>query len=170
MSNDDSTVAPSRTLISTVLMIVSFAVVVVASLALVYQLHNPPGDPGGHILARLRLVSDAVPKTSAVLMAFYDEPKPDSLDGIAGTQCLDDVTVQINFRWDRSGKGLIDYASTQLTKLGWSAPSVSPSNGSPLAHWRSQRRGWSVSLENDGPFGWELVAQAPPLGGGRHCG
>jgi hypothetical protein len=47
---------------------------------------------------------------------------------------------------------------------------VSVSNNSPVAHWRNGRRHWYVSLENDGPFGWELLAQAPPVGGGKHCG
>ncbi len=151
-------------------MVVSLAVIVAATVALALDLLNPPGDPGGRILARLRLVAHAVPKGSPIYMAFFDEPRVDSLDGIPGTQCLDDVTVQINFQWRGSGEKLIDYASARLARLGWSAPVVSESNGSPLARWRNVRRHWYVSLENDGPFGWELLAQAPPVGGGKHCG
>jgi hypothetical protein len=152
-------------------MTASLIVIAAASVALVDRLHNPPGDPGGRILAQLRLTTDAVPRDATILRSFYDEPRPDSLDGLPGTQCLDDVVVQVNFHWSGSANRLFDGANSRLVELGWRAKSRDQDPGPADADWTDPRhRDWNVSLENEGPFGWELVAQAPSVGGGKACG
>ena len=146
-------------------------VLIIASVGAWDHHEHGVGDPGGRILAQLRMTSQAVPHGVTILRAYYAEPKPDSLDGIAGTQCLDDVTVQINFEWSHSPSALLKFANSRLVALGWTAHPWNEEFGYPNARWTNPRKRWYVSLENNLSFGWQLTAQAPAARGGlKPCG
>jgi hypothetical protein len=151
------------------LFIIGVVVVFLAG-ALAFWFSRPTrsgGDPGGQILAQLRPVARAVPRTAAVVYAHFDEPSWDSWDGMAGTFGWTDVVSQIHFTWSSTPSTLITYTGDELTKLGWGSYSQIVENGVPGGEWTKELDNGTlarIQLGADPGGGWTLFAQAPPVG------
>jgi hypothetical protein len=132
-----------------------------------YRHRGASGDPDGQILAKLELVSRALPRTSNVTSEQDEEPQKDSCDGLAGTQGWTDAVVQIDFKWSKTTKQLFSYANRNFHSLGWRDMSPSHQPNEPSMGWV---KGTSAADEvraqiNEQTNGsWTLLAQAPPDG------
>lgn len=172
----------TRRPIRTTVLVVSITFVIGASVTwLVWPSGPTSGDPGGHVMNQLTPAVTSLPGYGTAALPWVSqippslgasyiikmEPRPDSCDGMPGTQGWSQVVVQSGFQWQGELSSLIAYMNPRLVELGWTLRPQPQASIPPSQWWiKTLTNGTPASLNVslEGSNHWELVAIGEPVG------
>lgn len=154
---------------------VAICLLVIPAVALIFQLtreHHSGGDPGGRIMAVLKLAEGAVPSGAKITYQNDDGPHWQRCYG-DGADGWSDAGLEVQFASSKPSQEIVDSASRALARRSYSGYRVHRNESGTTASW-SGVPGLAVAsviLTNNNPDGyWTLSASAPPVGSRFECG
>jgi hypothetical protein len=154
---------------------VAICLLVIPIVAIVFQLtraHHSGGDPGGRIMAVLKLVEGAVPHGASVTYRSEDGPHwQRCYEG--GADGWGSLGVEIRFSSATPGPEIVDAANRVLINDGYTSYGAFRSAARTAASWSGPPGFATVRVTlsgDDSHHKWTLSATAPPVGSRFVCG
>lgn len=159
---------------------VAVALVVTVAVAAVVLVSRGPthegGDPGGHMVAELMPVANAVPPAVHVISRDYRAAAWVECDGAPGAGWTD-PEIAVHFSTPMPSDQVVDRVAQQLTRGGWQLDHARTSawpapRGGPDTYteavWRKRLADGATAAavlhSSDQWHDWWLSASAPPIG------